>query len=75
MGEQMSEKIYEQRKTQGKMTVKYGDKVIEPDPKCRHCYGRGYVAFKAGTADPVVCNCLRKRWKKEKEKELDEQKQ
>ena len=26
-----------------------------PNPKCKKCYGRGYIGFEAGTEDLLIC--------------------
>lgn len=35
-----------------------GQKVNEPNPQCKKCYGRGWVGKDSKTGTPLVCNCI-----------------
>lgn len=35
-----------------------GVKFNEPNPKCKKCYGRGWVGKDSKTDTPLICNCI-----------------
>tara|TARA_Y100000310_G_C20704121_1_gene833214 strand:+ start:7831 stop:8352 length:522 start_codon:yes stop_codon:yes gene_type:complete len=41
-----------------KIAEKTGNKIQDPNPKCRKCYGRGYTARDAKTKAPIPCKCI-----------------
>lgn len=42
-----------------------GQKVNDPDPKCKKCYGRGYTGINPDGNIPHVCDCMYKEFYKE----------
>ena len=36
---------------------KFDVKLNDPNPNCRHCYGRGYTG-KRKTGEPIACVCI-----------------
>lgn len=39
-----------------------GQEVNDPDPKCKKCYGRGYVGININGNIPLPCNCIYKKF-------------
>lgn len=35
-----------------------GQQVRDPNKDCKKCLGRGYVALKASTKEPIPCECM-----------------
>lgn len=35
-----------------------GVRLRNPNPKCKKCNGRGWIALNAATGDPIVCRCI-----------------
>jgi len=48
---------------------KLGQTLKDPNPSCKHCYGRGWVGKEANTGMPYPCNCIKTEEDKKKEKE------
>lgn len=42
--------------------------ILDPDPNCGKCFGRGYTGLVAGTTMPVACKCIfpEEDWEKSK---------
>lgn len=40
------------------VSLREGKTINDPDPKCKHCYGRGYVNIDAVDNIPTPCKCL-----------------
>ena len=38
----------------------------DPKPNCKHCHGRGYIGLRAGTGEPVPCNCILPKYESKK---------
>lgn len=49
------------------MAQTMGTPIRDPRENCVHCYGRGYVGFRAGTKEPVPCQCIFTDTQKEKD--------
>lgn len=58
----LSEELANKRNATKQVKLFFNREQITPDPKCKQCYGRGYTGFKANTAEPITCACLRKRY-------------
>jgi len=37
---------------------KLGQTIKDPDPNCKHCYGRGYVGRDSDNKAPIPCGCI-----------------
>ena len=35
-----------------------GLRLRAPNPNCKKCHGRGWIALNAVTGDPIVCRCI-----------------
>lgn len=35
-----------------------GIRLRNPNPNCKKCNGRGWIALNAATGDPIVCSCI-----------------
>jgi len=35
-----------------------GIKLQDPNPNCKHCYGRGYIGVNQVNGEPIACNCI-----------------
>jgi len=35
-----------------------GQEIDDPNPNCKHCYGRGYIGRDSATKAPVPCSCI-----------------
>lgn len=38
----------------------------DPKPSCKHCHGRGYIGLRAGTGEPIPCNCIFPKYESQK---------
>lgn len=43
------------------VATEQGIKISEPDPKCKQCYGRGYLSLESKTQMPNPCMCIFER--------------
>jgi len=41
-----------------KIAEKIGTKIKDPNPKCKSCYGRGYIGRDSQSKAPVPCQCI-----------------
>jgi hypothetical protein len=40
------------------MMKRMGVEINDPNPKCNHCYGRGWTGKRASTGEPIMCTCV-----------------
>lgn len=41
-----------------KQAEKLGQTINNPNPKCKSCYGRGYIGRLANSKAPIPCKCI-----------------
>lgn len=57
-------------KTVGEIKLKMESVELSPNPKCKHCYGRGFIGY-GSDGSPITCLCLRKKYNKAQQEHID----